>query len=111
MKTTPVQKILPIVRDICLDERARERKIIGLSAMVWKVTLRLGFPLDDTRSRMTSHGPKKLRGLVQKCLAILATERIMFTRQRPECGVHYEPHDKYFKYRISVEDAKKRLTR
>ena len=66
------------------------------------------------RSRYTSGGPKKYRGLVQRALSLLAKEGIMFERQKPEGGVAPYEHgecDKHFRVRITQDEAKKRLAR
>jgi hypothetical protein len=57
---------------------------------------------------------KKLRGQVQLCLSTLAKEGILFTRQGPERSVQNYEHgevDKRFRYRISPEIAKERLSK
>jgi len=71
-----------------------------------------GYVPRPDRSRYTSGAPKKYRGLIQRCLSILAKEGIMFERQHAEGGVaHYEhgETDKRFRIRISQDEAKKRL--
>ena len=65
------------------------------------------------RSQYTSRAPKNERGLVQKCLVILATEGVMYTRRKNPYLECYDrgQHDKYFWVRISQDEAINRLKR
>jgi hypothetical protein len=51
------------------------------------------------------------RGWVQACLSRLAKEGLLWERQRPEGGPHYhgERADKYFRLRITQQEATARL--
>lgn len=84
--------LLPQVREFVLRERAGGRISIPLSWIEGSVP--------------------GTRGQIQQCLSLLARDGTMFTRRKPE-GVTFSYErgtvDKYFKIRISVDQAKKLL--
>ena len=114
-----VTRILPQVRRIVLEERARSEHPtcgFGLSWLTWQLgETRSTYQWRcDNRSRFTSGGLKSVRGHAHAALAILAREGIMFGRNHPEGGVARYEHgetDKRFRVRISQAEAKKRLAR
>jgi hypothetical protein len=115
MKTPNFPKLLKDVRRVVLQEAAKGSRGIWLSHIVMKVT-----PFNDRRhhyfsdSQTTSRAPKKLRGLVQRALSLLAVQGMMFTRQRPEANVQSYEHwetDKGFSIRISQEEAIRQLSK
>ncbi len=123
MPKPTIQSLLPKVRRVVLEERAKPKhpratsdaQALGLSWLVWQVSgvhVTPGYVPRMDWNKYTSGGPKNHRGLVQACLAVLAREGIMFSRTRPECAVQSYEHgerDKYFRIRISREAARQQL--
>ena len=116
--TSSVTRILPQVRRIVLEERAKRdypRLAIGLSWLTWQLGPHQtpgAVPLEW--SRFTSGGLKSVRGHAQAALSILAREGIMYGRNRPESAVQSYEHgerDKYFRVRISKDEAARRVAK
>ena len=106
MKSIAINKLLPHVRRVVLQEAARGHTTVPLTWLTLQVTPDAA--RFETRGKMTGWSPKKLRGHVQRCLTILAHERLLFTRTAPEGGVQPYEHgerDKRFRIRVSQEQA------
>jgi hypothetical protein len=113
--------LLDKVRVYVLQEAALGRTSIALSRITFAVDAPqvLGNPQVKRITRRwhwTGAGQKlqsKLgrRGHVQRCLSELAKSQVMWERQRPEGGVMYEPADKYFRIRITKDEAITELRR
>jgi hypothetical protein len=104
-----------------LEQAALGRTGIALSRITFAVDAPqvLGNPQIKQISRRwwwSGAGQKKpsslgRRGHVQRCLSELAKTGVVYERQRPEPGVMYEPADKYFRIRITKDEAIAELRR
>jgi len=112
-----LNKLLPEVRMTLLQECANGRTSFGLSWLNGQISpewLYHGRVPPLCRTKFTSGGLKTHRGLVQRCLTLLAVQGLLYTRRKPECAVASYSHgetDKYFRFRLSKEQALKELAR
>ena len=113
--------LLPLVRAYVLRRAAAGHTLLALSDITFAVDAPLVLGQAQAAGNRVhrvfnfSSSPQKRRskqghrGWVQRCLSLLAKERLVWERQRPEANVMYEPADKFFRIRITPAEAARRL--